>query len=91
MQMSGGEIELEGVPAALDYDRLLGGSEDREPDMVVEPEDIAMLQYPGGTTGVPKGCMLTRANLLVAMLEQTGVWNCVGCPRNQVRTLAAKP
>ena len=90
VQMPGGGIELEGVPAPLDYDRLLGESEDREPDMVVEPEDIAMLQYTGGTTGVPKGCMLTHANL-VAMLEQTGVWICVGCPRNQIRTLAAIP
>lgn len=26
-------------------------------------EDIAMLQYTGGTTGVPKGCMLTHRNL----------------------------
>ena len=33
---------------------------------------------------------LTHANL-VAMLEQTGVWFCVACPANEVRTLAAIP
>ena len=36
-------------------------------------EDIAFLQYTGGTTGVSKGAMLTHANIL-ANLEQSGVW-----------------
>ena len=36
-------------------------------------EDIAFLQYTGGTTGVAKGAMLTHRNIL-ANLEQTGVW-----------------
>lgn len=32
--------------------------------VTVEPErDVAVLQYTGGTTGVPKGAMLTHANL----------------------------
>jgi len=32
----------------------------------LDPEaDVAMLQYTGGTTGVPKGAMLTHANLTV--------------------------
>jgi long-chain acyl-CoA synthetase len=36
-------------------------------------EDIAFLQYTGGTTGVSKGAMLTHRNIL-ANLEQSGVW-----------------
>jgi long-chain acyl-CoA synthetase len=90
VQIPGNRIELEGVPATLGYDRLLNESEDREPEISVQPEDIAILQYTGGTTGVPKGCMLTHANL-VAMLEQTGVCCCVACPANEIRTLAAIP
>ena len=29
----------------------------------VTPADIAVIQYTGGTTGVPKGAMLSHANL----------------------------
>ncbi|MCC6878174.1 MAG: AMP-binding protein [Rhodocyclaceae bacterium] len=39
----------------------------------VAREDVAFLQYTGGTTGVAKGAMLTHRNML-ANLEQTGVW-----------------
>ena len=36
-------------------------------------DDIAFLQYTGGTTGVPKGTMLTHGNM-VANLEQASAW-----------------
>ena len=36
-------------------------------------EDIAFLQYTGGTTGVAKGAMLTHRNI-IANVEQVGVW-----------------
>jgi long-chain acyl-CoA synthetase len=39
----------------------------------VTHDDIAFLQYTGGTTGVSKGAILTHRNML-ANLEQTGVW-----------------
>ena len=39
----------------------------------VKSDDIAFLQYTGGTTGVAKSAMLTHRNIL-ANLEQTGVW-----------------
>ena len=36
-------------------------------------EDIAFLQYTGGTTGLSKGAMLTHCNIL-ANIEQAGAW-----------------
>ncbi len=38
----------------------------------VAPEDVATLVYTSGTTGPPKGCMLTHANLLAATAMYTG-------------------
>lgn len=45
------------------------------PDSVPGPsvEDIALLQYTGGTTGVPKGAILTHANL-VSNARQSAAW-----------------
>lgn len=34
-----------------------------------KPEDVAVLQYTGGTTGVAKGAMLTHRNLVANMLQ----------------------
>jgi len=39
----------------------------------IKLSDLAFLQYTGGTTGVPKGAMLTHGNI-VANLEQVGGW-----------------
>lgn len=90
VQIPGTGIELESVPATFDYDVLLAESEDHEPDIVVEPEDIAALQYTGGTTGVAKGCIITHADIAVA-IEQVGSWFSSGIPSDQIRTLATIP
>jgi len=34
-----------------------------------KPDDLAVLQYTGGTTGVAKGAMLTHANLVANMMQ----------------------
>ncbi|MCB2081477.1 MAG: AMP-binding protein, partial [Rickettsiales bacterium] len=38
--------------------------EECEPPVIDPENDIAVLQYTGGTTGIAKGAMLTHGNLL---------------------------
>ncbi len=44
-----------------------------EPVAIDPMTDIAVLQYTGGTTGTPKGAMLTHANLHINV-QQIGAW-----------------
>ena len=39
------------------------------PDLDGKPEDVIVLQYTGGTTGISKGAMLTNKNLIANMLQ----------------------
>ena len=50
----------------------LGGRCELKP-VVISQDDLAYLQYTGGTTGVAKGAMLTHGNI-VANLQQAHAW-----------------
>ncbi|MBS0422603.1 MAG: AMP-binding protein [Proteobacteria bacterium] len=39
----------------------------------VEPDDLALIQYTGGTTGSPKGVMLTHRNLCANILQSVAL------------------
>jgi len=60
-----GELDLE--EGWLHFSTLLDNCSDtRRPRINVSPKDPAVLQFTGGTTGVPKGAITTHENLVAA-------------------------
>jgi long-chain acyl-CoA synthetase len=56
----------------------------------IEPEDLAVLQYTGGTTGTPKGAMLTHGNIF-ANVVQAETWHYRQYHRGEGRYLLVIP
>ncbi|MGA8715918.1 MAG: long-chain-fatty-acid--CoA ligase [Roseiarcus sp.] len=62
------------LPQAVRFNRALSlGRRHSFEFAPVAPDDVAFLQYTGGTTGVPKGAMLTHRNM-IANLQQVQAW-----------------
>jgi len=70
------------------FDRLID-NDGRFAPVDVDPGDIAVLQYTGGTTGLPKGAMLTHANIY-ANTWQSSLWF-PDAALGQERTLGVLP
>jgi len=54
-------------PRALPYEAWLEGCSAEDPSHVGPPDEVSMQLYTSGTTGLPKGVMLTNANLSTAI------------------------
>lgn len=62
------------IPGTISFRAALkAGSGQALTDTPLGHDDLAFLQYTGGTTGVAKGAMLTHGNL-VANLQQASAW-----------------
>ena len=60
------------------------------PRLSIPPDAVAVLQYTGGTTGTPKGAMLTHANIF-ANVVQTETWMYREYERGTARYLIVLP
>ena len=56
---------------ATPFAALLEGDPAAAPETAVGPDDLVALPYSSGTTGLPKGVMLTHRNLVANILQST--------------------
>jgi fatty-acyl-CoA synthase len=68
--LASGELTAFGGFEAFD-DVLAAAPEDGTPEVALDGEDLAFLMYTSGTTGRPKGAMLTHSNLVAATTAWT--------------------
>ena len=79
------------LPGAVPFGRVLAEGASRK--LVPPPlahEDIAFLQYTGGTTGVSKGAMLTHGNIVSNLLQVSG-WVGSGLEEGRETVIGALP
>ena len=76
-------------PGVHEFKPLVEGTAPNPPALEVSPDDIAVLQYTGGTTGLSKGAVLTHRNLS-CNAQQIHAWFPKVDPGNEV-TLICLP
>src|SRR5207342_3545984 len=79
------------LPGSIGFRQALAlGEQQRLPEVDIRSEDVAFLQYTGGTTGVAKGAMLTHRNL-VANMQQSSAWISRDCVPGKEIIITALP
>ena len=79
------------IPGAVPIRRALAeGARHRHDEPALTHDDIAFLQYTGGTTGVSKGAMLTHGNI-VSNLQQVSAWIGNGLEQGKELVITALP
>ncbi len=91
VQLQSMPVEIEPGDGVYDTTELIGPMDDAEPTVPVFPDDVALLQYTGGTTGVSKGCVLLHKNLVSMAYQETYWFAPILDPAVIQKTLAAIP
>nr|WP_242521721.1 AMP-binding protein [Motiliproteus sp. SC1-56] len=74
------------LPGAISYTQVMkeGGQCGAFEPPELTQDDLALLQYTGGTTGIPKGAMLSHRNILANMLQVKALLERLTSPGREV-------
>ncbi len=76
-------VAIGGHERWLDYDAWMGAQPADDPGVVSTGSDIAFQLYTSGTTGLPKGAMLTNDNFFAGVVGIAGQWRFTEASVNQ--------
>lgn len=78
-------LEISDTDTSIAYDTLIDNKGDVQAVSVDPDEDVAVLQYTGGTTGTPKGAMLTHSNVYANVLQTSYTYDGLAAPGEDVQ------
>jgi long-chain acyl-CoA synthetase len=72
LQKQGLMVDVPPADGVYHFRPLLNAHPEAPPPVQVSTDDVALFQYTGGTTGIPKAAMLTHYNLVANTLQTRG-------------------
>ncbi len=68
-EKEGGWVDVPEGNGVYQMTSLMASNPPHPPEVTIDPNDVALFQYTGGTTGVPKAAMLSHRNLVANILQ----------------------
>jgi long-chain acyl-CoA synthetase len=82
-------VDVQQYQDVILFSNLLAKYEPKPLEVDVSPDDVALFQYTGGTTGLPKAAMLTHRNI-IANVNQIIAW-LTDCKPGEEKFMSAIP